>query len=94
MTKYTVSEKVAENRNTVLCISEGKFKDVEFSFGAINFIEAEDESECTLQYDFGVVDSKRVELEENEEFQVVVGDILLDILDHQVDKSENAPDAI
>ena len=84
MIKFELSDKVAENQNTVLRISEGKYKDVEFSFGTINFVESEDKSECTLQYDFGVVDSSHIELEEDKEFQTVVGDILLGILEDQV----------
>ena len=68
-----------------LRITEGEYENVIFTIGKVGFVENEEQTECTLKYDFKidkVPESYNIkELNDNIDFKNTVGDILVSLLE-------------
>ena len=70
-----------------LCITEGKFKDVIYNYGkvSINDKEENDDGSLPFRFEYTIIDNALLQREEfGEEFFILIGDILVDIIDDQL----------
>lgn len=84
-----------EGGTAKVMISEGKFDGFVYRYGAIKFLEDEDDDQATLQFDYDLESAPEdyiVEQEnedaEKDEFEQLVGDILVDIITKAIDKQD------
>ena len=67
-----------------VCITEGKFKDVIYNYGkvSINDKEENDDGSLPFRFEYTIIDNALLQREEfGEEFFILIGDILVDIID-------------
>jgi hypothetical protein len=70
-------------------ITNGEFKDVEFHFGSINVSEEENEDgTLTVSFDYDIISEDHKHYYKNEEFEVTLGHILNNILEHSLNEAE------
>ena len=70
-----------------VCITEGKFKDVIYNYGkvSINDKEENDDGSLPFRFEYTIIDNALLQREEfGEEFFILTGDILVDIIDDQL----------
>ncbi len=79
---FEVLNKFTDAGFHIIKITEGEFKDVEFSYGAVEIEEKNDE--CHLKFDFNVISDPNNSTSDS--FGQYIGNILLDILEEQVNK--------
>lgn len=79
MKKYKITDKDYNGFSIVeITDQESQFAGTEFIFGTVAVKEEDDQ--CILSYDYTAVNSNFPFNEDNEEFSVLLGDILVDIL--------------
>ena len=69
-----------------VCIREGKFKDVIYNYGKVSVNSEKENADGTLpfRFEYSIIDNARLGREEfGEEFFLLIGDILVDIIDDQ-----------
>ena len=94
--KYTFVSKDGDNWANI-CIRDGKFKDVIYNYGkvSINDKEENDDGSLPFRFEYTIIDNASLQREEfGEEFFMMIGDILVDIIDDQLkeDTFEYVPD--
>jgi hypothetical protein len=83
------TEEHSDNKYAIT-LEEGKFAGVKFVFGEVSFKLPEsgiisDEDNCTLKYDYDIIESPSQIVEENViEFETLLGDLLLQLIDEGV----------
>ena len=89
--KYTFVSKVDDKWASV-CIKGGKFDGVIYKYGKVSIPEEENKKEdgtLPFQFEYDIIDNVGISREEfNEDFFILIGDILVDIIDEQI-KEDN-----
>ena len=87
--KYTFVSKVDDKWASV-CIKGGKFDGVIYKYGKVSVSKEENEDgTLPFQFEYDIIDNVGISREEfNEDFFILIGDILVDIIDEQI-KEEN-----
>ena len=70
-----------------VCITEGKFKDVIYNYGKVSINDKEENNDGSLpfRFEYTIIDNALLQREEfGEEFFILIGDILVDIIDDQL----------
>jgi hypothetical protein len=87
-------EEMNEGSMAVIELEEGDFKGVQFKYGTMTFGEEDDEGGCELTFEFDVINypdeiaESKDHLEKNEDFQNVVSNLLIDILEDFVENQD------
>ena len=84
--KYTFVSQEGDTWANV-CIREGKFKDVIYNYGkvSINHEEENDDGSLPFRFEYSIIDNASLQREEfGEDFFMLIGDILVDIIDDQL----------
>ncbi len=81
-----VSQKDAKFASVM--IKDGKFKDVIYKYGKVSIGEEEDEKgNMPFRFEYNIIDNVGIPREEfGEEFFVLIGDILVEIIDEQLEE--------
>lgn len=87
MSNFNVLDKLTEAGFHIIQITEGQFKDVEFSYGGIAIQEEGDEAILKFDYDI-IKDNLGLSTTHNESFTQVIGKFLLSLLEEQTEKGE------
>ena len=70
-------------------INSGKYKDVEFTFGEINFSEEENpDVTYSIGFNYDIIDEEHKALQGNKDFEENLGEILNDLLKHSLDEAQ------
>ena len=73
-----------------ICIREGKFKDVIYNYGKVSINSEQENADGTLpfRFEYSIIDNASLKREEfGEEFFILIGDILVDIIDDQLQEN-------
>ena len=73
-----------------ICIREGKFKDVIYNYGKVSVNSEQENADGTLpfRFEYSIIDNALLKREEfGEEFFTLIGDILVDIIDDQLQEN-------
>lgn len=81
---YTITDRLVDMVSVIL-ITEGEFKDVEFTFGGVSVDEEDDQ--VRLKFDYNLVNDSAT-IYHKERLENLIGDILSDIIYDQLDKNE------
>ena len=87
-----------EDKQASLRISEGKFEGVVYSYGKVVLpVEQKinDEGDLPFKFEYSILDNANIDREEfGEDFFKIIGDILVDIIDEQLQEEnlEYRPD--
>ena len=84
--KYVFVSKTGDDCANV-CIREGKFKDVIYNYGKVSVNSEKENADGTLpfRFEYSILDNATLKREEfGEEFFLLIGDILVDIIDDQL----------
>ena len=84
--KYVFVSKTGDDWANV-CIREGKFKDVIYNYGKVSVNSEKENADGTLpfRFEYSILDNATLKREEfGEEFFLLIGDILVDIIDDQL----------
>ena len=77
-----------EDKQASLRISEGKFEGVVYSYGKVVLpVEQKinDEGDLPFKFEYSILDNANIDRKEfGEEFFTIIGDILVDIIDEQL----------
>ena len=77
-----------EDKQASLRISEGKFEGVVYSYGKVVLpVEQKmnDEGDLPFKFEYSILDNANIDREEfGEDFFTIIGDILVDIIDEQL----------
>ena len=81
-----VSQKYA--KFSYFMIKDGKFKDVIYNYGKVSLPEEEDENgNMPFRFEYNIIDNVGIPREEfGEEFFTLIGDILVEIIDEQLEE--------
>ena len=81
-----VSQKDAKFASVM--IMDGKFKDVIYKYGKVSIGEEEDEKgNLPFRFEYNIIDNVGIPREEfGEEFFTLIGDILVEIIDEQLEE--------
>ena len=81
-----VSQKDAKFASVM--IKNGKFKDVIYNYGKVSLPEEEDENgNMPFRFEYNIIDNVGIPREEfGEEFFTLIGDILVEIIDEQLEE--------
>ena len=77
-----------------IVLEEGKFAGIKFTFGAVTFAPPEtgeitEENNCTLKYDYDIIESPITIDETNVvEFETLLGDLLLQLIEEGAVKND------
>ena len=70
-------------------LTSGKFSDIIYTYGKVKFAEEENnEGRLPLQFTYNVQRNPNNLDTEGEEFRNVIGDILIDVMEEQLEKSK------
>ena len=85
--KYTFVSKVDDKWASV-CIKGGKFDGVIYKYGKVSIPEEENEDgTLSFQFEYDIIDNVGILREDfNEDFFRLIGDILVDIIDEQIEE--------
>ena len=85
--KYTFVSKV-DDKWASLCIRGGKFDGVIYKYGKVSVSEEENEDgTLSFQFEYDIIDNVGILREDfDEEFFTLIGDILVDIIDEQIEE--------
>ena len=84
--KYTFVSKEGDNWANI-CIRNGKFKDVIYNYGkvSVNPEKENDDGSLPFRFEYSIIDNASLQREEfGEDFFMLIGDILVDIIDDQL----------
>ena len=86
----------AEDEWASVCIKGGKFDGVIYNYGKVSVPEKEnDDGYLPFRFEYNIIDNVGISREDfGEEFFILIGDILVDIIDDQLkeNKLEYVPD--
>jgi hypothetical protein len=79
---YNYDEELSkEHQHACFTITDGPYKDVSFSFGALRIVEPNSNvDECAMNFEFHLLDKEHMLLRDDLQFQYTVGGILEQIL--------------
>ena len=85
--KYTFVSKV-DDKWASLCIRGGKFDGVIYKYGKVSVSEEENQDgTLPFQFEYDIIDNVGISREDfDEEFFTLIGDILVDIIDEQIEE--------
>ena len=85
--KYTFVSKV-DDKWASLCIRGGKFDGVIYKYGKVSVSEKENEDgTLSFQFEYDIIDNVGILREDfNEDFFRLIGDILVDIINEQIEE--------
>ena len=85
--KYTFVSKV-DDKWASLCIRGGEFDGVIYKYGKVSVSEEENEDgTLSFQFQYDIIDNVGISREDfDEEFFTLIGDILVDIIDEQIEE--------
>ena len=93
--RYVYVSKI-EDKWASVCIKGGKFDGVIYNYGKVSVSEKENQDgTLPFKFDYSIIDNIGISREDfGEEFFVLIGDILVDIIDEQIeeDNLEYKPD--
>ena len=84
--KYTFVSQEGDTWANV-CIREGKFRNVIYNYGKVSVNSEEENGDGTLpfRFEYSIIDNASLQREEfGEDFFMLIGDILVDIIDDQL----------
>jgi|TARA_B100001059_G_scaffold229961_1_gene263424 hypothetical protein len=86
--KYTfVSNKDRKWQGIGLTEKAGFYQGVVYEYGKVSIVENEEKTEASLQFDYNVLDSNSLDRKYfNDDFFQLLGDILQDLIDQQVNE--------
>ena len=86
--KYTfVANKDRKWQGIGLTEKAGFYQGVVYEYGKVSIVENEEKTEASLQFDYNVLDSNSLDREYfNDDFFQLLGDILKDLIDQQVNE--------
>jgi len=94
--KYSYVSKI-DDKWASICIKGGKFDGVIYNYGKVSVSPEKENQDGTLpfRFEYSIIDNIGISREDfGEEFFVLIGDILVDIIDEQIeeDNLEYKPD--
>ena len=86
--KYTfVANKDRKWKGIGLTGKAGFYQGVVYEYGQVSIVENEEKTEASLQFDYNVLDSNSLDRKYfNDDFFQLLGDILQDLIDQQVNE--------
>lgn len=70
-------------------INSGRYKDIEFNFGEINFAEEENsDGTYSIGFNYDIIEEEHKALQGNKDFEETLGEILNDVLRHSLEEAE------
>tara|TARA_R100000458_G_C8169977_1_gene170850 strand:- start:384 stop:683 length:300 start_codon:yes stop_codon:yes gene_type:complete len=91
MSRYEFDTTDTSQESLPVIISEGKYKGMKYRYGSVQFKEEDNEMKMSFDYDIidNVTDRSIGELDEDEDFTTLLGDLLLEILNDELGKGED-----
>ena len=88
--KYEYDDNVIVKSNTTVPIRiiEGEYKDVVYQYGSIKFVEEDDNVRCNFTYNL-IENPNNLITEGNQDFINQLGDILVEVLNDEIEETEN-----
>ena len=85
--KYTFVSRVEDNWTSV-CLEGGNFDGVIYKYGKVSIPEEENEKgNLPFRFEYDIIDNNNIPREKfDEEFFILIGDILVDIIDDQLEE--------
>ena len=85
--RYAYVSKIDDNWASI-CIQGGKFDGVIYNYGKVSVSEKENQDgTLPFKFDYSIIDNIGISREDfGEEFFVLIGDILVDIIDEQIEE--------
>ena len=87
--KYTFVSK-AKDKWASICLVGGNFEGVIYKYGKVSIPEEEEENEegnLPFRFEYDIIDNNNIPREKfDEEFFILIGDILVDIIDDQLEE--------
>lgn len=78
-----------DDKWTCIGITGGKYDGVVYKYGEVNLVEEKDSDQMRLQFEWDIVDSNGLPKEMlGEDFFSLIGDVLVDILEEQLQNGE------
>ena len=83
--KYTFAQREGDDFSCIK-LTEGKYKDVVYHYGKVGFAKEENkDGTLPMKFDYTIKQNpNNLDLNENVEFLNYIGDILIEILEHQL----------
>ena len=71
-------------------ITEGKYRDIKFLMGKVEFKENEAQDNCTLKYNYDIIENpvEFTNQQEIDDFETFVGDLLMQMLDEGIKRND------
>jgi len=88
---YEFDETSTTEENLPIVIKEGEYEGMVYTYGNVQFKQDEDDMKLIFNYDIITNPTNRSieELDEDETFQNLLGDLLLEIIDDELSKGDD-----
>ena len=81
---YVLLEKRGEEAQTLVRIVQGKYKNIIYKYGTVRFGDQEnDNGMLSCKFDYKILENPN-NVEKEQDFDLLLGDIMVDILDKQI----------
>ena len=81
---YVLLEKRGEEAQTLVRIVQGKYKNIIYKYGTVRFGDQEnDNGMLSCKFDYEILENSN-NVEKEQDFDLLLGDIMVDILDKQI----------
>lgn len=81
---YVLLEKRGEKEQTLVRIVQGKYKNIIYKYGTVRFGDQEnDNGMLSCKFDYKILENPN-NVEKEQDFDLLLGDIMVDILDKQI----------
>ena len=81
---YVLLEKRGEKEQTLVRIVQGKYKNIIYRYGTVRFGDQEnDNGMLSCKFDYEILENPN-NVEKEQDFDLLLGDIMVDILDKQI----------
>ena len=81
---YVLLEKRGEEAQTLVRIVQGKYKNIIYKYGTVRFGDQEnDNGMLSCKFDYEILENPN-NVEKEQDFDLLLGDIMVDILDKQI----------
>tara|TARA_R110002020_G_scaffold201823_5_gene404655 strand:- start:345 stop:794 length:450 start_codon:yes stop_codon:yes gene_type:complete len=81
---YVLLEKRGEKEQTLVRIVQGKYKNIIYRYGTVRFGDQEnDNGMLSCKFDYKILENPN-NVEKEQDFDLLLGDIMVDILDKQI----------
>jgi len=81
---YVLLEKRGEKEQTLVRIVQGKYKNIIYKYGTVRFGDQEnDNGMLSCKFDYEILENPN-NVEKEQDFDLLLGDIMVDILDKQI----------